>query len=118
MNMTLRGGSCLGKNFGTPFRLFYPFQNFLVALTMAASAPLCDCWDFNSSGNPLHAAMNNATSSGNPLHAAMNNATSCDTVCVEYGQHKFLDKQRYFNLPLQELLTPLATMPLQSVTIM
>ena len=73
MNMTLRGGSCLGKNFGTPFRLFYPFQNFLVALTMAASASLCDCWDFNSSGNPLH--------------AAMNNATSCDTVCVEYGTY-------------------------------
>lgn len=73
MNMTLRGGSCLGKNFGTPFRLFYPFQHFLVTLTMAASAPLCDCGDFNSSGNPLH--------------AAMNNATSCDTVCVEYGTY-------------------------------
>ncbi|KAF5433770.1 hypothetical protein C5S39_01005 [Candidatus Methanophagaceae archaeon] len=35
----LRGGSCLGKKFGTPFRLFYPFQHFIVALTTAAGAP-------------------------------------------------------------------------------
>ncbi len=71
----LRGGSCLGKKFGTPYRLFSPFQHFIVALTTAASAPLCDCGNFNSSGDPLHAAMNNATSD--------------DTICVEYCTQVF-----------------------------